>query len=51
MEMDLSLLKENIAYVIIKTANGYLTIDPNRKDINVWANIDQLNEYLKTMET
>ena len=51
MELDLTILKEKVAYVILKTANGYVTLDPSRNDVNVWADLPQLLKYLETMET
>jgi hypothetical protein len=47
MEID---LKADVAYVIIKTANGYMTIDPKRNDKNVWMSKKGLLSYLDVME-
>jgi hypothetical protein len=43
-------LKADVAYVIIKTANGYVTIDPKRDDTNVWMDKKGLLSYLDVME-
>jgi hypothetical protein len=42
-------LKADVAYVIIKAANGYVTIDPKRNDTNVWDKKGLLH-YLDVME-
>lgn len=47
MEID---LKADVAYVVIKTANGYVTIDPKRKDTNVWMDKEGLLRYFDLME-
>lgn len=47
MEID---LKADVAYVIIRTANGYVTIDPKRNDTNVWMDKKGLLKYFDLME-
>lgn len=47
MEID---LKADVAYVVVRVANGYVTIDPKRKDTNVWMDKKGLLRYLDVME-
>jgi hypothetical protein len=47
MEID---LKADVAYVIVKTRNGYVTIDPKRNDTNVWMDKKGLLSYFDVME-
>lgn len=47
MEID---LKADVAYVIIKVGEGYITIDPKRKDTNIQVDKKELLRYFDLME-
>lgn len=47
MEID---LKANVAYVVIKVGDGYLIIDPKRKDTNIQVDKKELLQYFDLME-
>lgn len=47
MEID---LKADVAYVIVRVGDGYVTFDPKRKDTNIHADKKTLLRYFDLME-